>query len=138
MVVGQRQEQGHGMAGTTLRPADANGLADSALPNRWDVLSFLDKQTEVRLEGKAYSDFIREVFTRDGWQCRRCGNREQLQNHHLIKRSKKRLDVLWNCLALCAKCHQLVEDSKVIVIGDDANELVKFRFPADVVQQQGS
>jgi 5-methylcytosine-specific restriction endonuclease McrA len=85
------------------------------------------KQGRIRLEGDEYRKFCREIHTRDGWQCRRCGRRHQLQVHHLVKRSKVRLDTRENCLSLCATCHQLVEDKKVLVYGDNANEQIVFR-----------
>jgi len=56
--------------------------------------------------------------------------------HHIIKRSKLRLDIEWNLITLCQMpCHNGVEDRTIVIEQDhnlkyhdeiDANKHVKF------------
>ena len=56
---------------------------------------------------------------RDGWRCRRCGRRDQLDPHHNIKRSDLHIDAAWNLITLCRGCHQAVEDGDIKIIGSE-------------------
>lgn len=99
----------------------------------------LRKQGRIRLDGKAYKEMCRQVLLRDNWRCRRCGGRAHLQVHHaIVKRSKVRIDTLWNLCTLCSECHQLVEDDKVLVFGEDCNGPLIFRKADDVVELPSS
>lgn len=73
------------------------------------------KKGEVRLKGKEYEKFRNDVFERDNWTCRNpnCRSHRNLTLHHIIKRSKQRLDIPSNALTLCIICHDLVEARKL-------------------------
>lgn len=85
------------------------------------------KRGEVRLSGDAYRAVVEACYERDRWQCRRCGRRQYLTPHHLIKRSDQRLDTLDNLVTLCVDCHQLVEAYEVIIYGTNASAILRFR-----------
>ena len=82
----------------------------------WKRCAF-PKQGEVRLKGEEYEEFKRQIFERDNWTCRNlnCRSRRNLTVHHMIKRSKQRLDTFRNCITLCVKCHDLVETGKLSI-----------------------
>jgi len=44
-------------------------------------------------------------FTRDGWKCRHCNNRNGLHPHHIVYRSHQGEDALNNLITLCNCCH---------------------------------
>lgn len=57
----------------------------------------------IKEADRVFSLWIRE---RDGWACVICGNKEQVQNGHLIRRGKK--NVRWdehNCNCQCSRCN---------------------------------
>lgn len=87
----------------------------------------IDKRGEVRLAGDDYREVVRQCYARDHWQCVRCQTRQHLTPHHLVKRSDLRLDTLENLVTLCVECHRKVEASTVIILGLNANELLRFR-----------
>ena len=87
------------------------------------------KTGRIKLTGTAYSELVEQVYSRDGWRCRRCNSPLNLHPHHILKRSKVRLDTPENLVTLCAACHELVERHKVIIIGEDANGVLQFRVP---------
>ena len=89
----------------------------------------LPKTGRVVLEGEAYRALCRLVFARDQWKCRRCERRSNLQAHHLRKRSDVRIDLPYNLITLCGDCHQLVEDGIIVILGDDAGQILRFRRP---------
>lgn len=95
--------------------------------NWWRPFAASPKRQKIKLTGEAYQRLKLQVFTRDKWRCRRCGERLPLTVHHLIKRSDLRLDTLENCLSLCVGCHDAVERHDVVTLGMDANGLVMFR-----------
>ena len=78
----------------------------------------IPKKGEVGLKGKEYEKFRNDVFERDNWTCRNpnCRSHRNLTLHHLIRRSKQRLDIPENAMTLCAFCHTLVTDGKLDVI----------------------
>jgi len=80
----------------------------------WSGFAF-PKQGEVRLEGEEYEEFKQQIFERDNWTCRNlnCRSRRNLTVHHLIKRSKLRLDIPSNAVTVCAFCHDLIEAGKL-------------------------
>ena len=88
------------------------------------------KRGRIKLPPAEYAALKQKVLERDGWQCRRCGARRQLQVHHIIKRSDIRIDVSWNLVVLCAVCHEKVERHEVDILGSDADALngLAFRY----------
>jgi hypothetical protein len=93
------------------------------------------KVGRIRLSPAKYKSLCEVVLTRDGWACRRCNRRSHLQVHHIIKRSKVRLDVDWNLVTLCERCHTMVERHEVDIVGADANVPDGLSF---VVRRQGT
>jgi heterodisulfide reductase subunit C len=71
------------------------------------------KPHREKLEGDGYREFIRSIFERDGWQCRKCGERSSLTPHHIIKRSQLGGDTPRNVLTLCLDCHEAVERNEL-------------------------
>lgn len=77
-----------------------------------------------------------KVLTRDGWRCRRCNCNQNLQVHHIQKRSDLRLDTPENGCTLCNchqhRCHDMVEGKvpgkRVVILGDNANKVLRFRW----------
>jgi len=59
-----------------------------------------------KLSLEKYELLRKQVLQRDGWRCQGCGASQNLQVHHLIRRSKLGADALDNLITLCATCHQ--------------------------------
>jgi hypothetical protein len=59
------------------------------------------------------------VFIRDGWRCQvpRCRSRAQLNAHHIIFRSHKGPDRLWNLVAVCRRHHEALHAGAIRVRG---------------------
>lgn len=91
------------------------------------LLVALPKVGKILLPPADYAILKQHVLARDQWRCRRCRRRSNLHVHHLIKRSRVRIDADWNLCTLCNDCHELVERSSVRILGDNANELLVFR-----------
>jgi hypothetical protein len=41
------------------------------------------KRPRIQLDPDAYQHLCRQVLRRDGWRCQACGNRGNLELHHL-------------------------------------------------------
>ena len=63
------------------------------------------KRPRIQLEPEAYQELCRQVLQRDSWRCQHCGNRTNLQVHHITLRSRSGDDVIENLITLCLKCH---------------------------------
>ena len=83
------------------------------------------KPRREKLEGEEYREFIRLIFERDSWRCRKCSSRQALTPHHLIKRSQLGGDTPGNVLTLCVPCHELVERNELKIEVIDV--VVKFK-----------
>ncbi len=74
------------------------------------------KTKQIKLKGKALTDLKLKVWERDlidGYPvCQHCfgANNSPIDSfpHHIIFKSKIRLDVIWNLITLCRECHRLV------------------------------
>ena len=66
------------------------------------------KKPRLRLKPKGYHQLRRHVLERDGWRCQRCGGLNQLQVHHVKRRSALGDDTAENLVALCPACHQAI------------------------------
>ncbi len=66
------------------------------------------KQARQRLPRAAYDELKLQILKRDGWRCQHCGRRDQLQIHHLVRRSKSGADCEENLIVLCCECHERV------------------------------
>jgi len=65
----------------------------------------LRKVKRIKLGKQIYRRLMKRVLERGGWQCQKCGSPENLQVHHMIKRSQQGSDALGNLVSLCADCH---------------------------------
>jgi 5-methylcytosine-specific restriction endonuclease McrA len=65
----------------------------------------LTKVKRIKLGKQIYRRLMKRVLERDGWRCQKCGSLENLQVHHMIKRSQQGDDALGNLVSLCAQCH---------------------------------
>ena len=79
-----------------------------------EVKSF-PKPHREKLEGDEYKKFIESIFSRDGWKCRKCGERRNLTPHHLKKRSQLGGDTPGNVITLCIGDHEAVERNELEV-----------------------
>lgn len=73
----------------------------------------------------------RFVFKRDGYKCKRCGNRRQLSAHHIKPRSEGGVTTPRNLLTLCSYCHDWAELnrpkwSELIRYKDDNDDQKRF------------
>ena len=75
--------------------------------------------TPIKLPKEQFRKLRDSILSRDKFKCRKCERRDGLECHHIIKRSKKRLDVDWNLIIVCRKCHRELEDSVIIIQQDD-------------------
>jgi 5-methylcytosine-specific restriction endonuclease McrA len=71
----------------------------------------------------------RACYTRDGWKCRHCANRNGLHPHHFIYKSHQGTDTLDNLLTLCGACHRGHHDGHLdIVLVDKLVNDLRVRF----------
>ncbi len=63
------------------------------------------RRAGVRLDREDYNRLKLEILERDGWKCQQCGRREQLQIHHIVRRSQAGADCEQNLIVLCSECH---------------------------------
>ncbi len=68
----------------------------------------MPKHNRRRLDRPAYDVLKLEILRRDGWQCQHCGRRDQLQVHHMVRRSQSGADCEENLIVLCGECHRRV------------------------------
>ena len=64
------------------------------------------KHPRLRLRTEQYRELRLHILERDGWKCQRCGRRDQLQIHHMIRRSQSGADCEGNLIVLCSSCHR--------------------------------
>lgn len=57
----------------------------------------------------------RAVFERDGWMCRHCRERSGLHPHHLVYKSQRGPDEMWNLITLCSACHRAHHDGDLAI-----------------------
>jgi 5-methylcytosine-specific restriction endonuclease McrA len=66
----------------------------------------IPKRPRLRLEDRGYRELKMKILERDGWKCQYCGRRDQLQIHHIIRRSQLGADGEENLTVLCSSCHR--------------------------------
>jgi 5-methylcytosine-specific restriction endonuclease McrA len=66
------------------------------------------KRPWPRLDAENYTQLRLQILERDGWQCQHCGRRDQLQIHHIVRRSHLGADCEENLIVLCSECHRTV------------------------------
>jgi len=63
------------------------------------------KQPRLKLAKEEYEMMGERVLRRDSWRCQGCGSMENLQVHHMRRRSQLGGDTMDNLITLCAECH---------------------------------
>lgn len=91
-----------------------------------DELRFA-KPRSVRLDGLDYWRFKMAVHSADNWRCLICvffgeSGLKPLTVHHLLKRSKLRLDLVTNAISACLQCHEKIERGQLLVSWIDAEK----------------
>lgn len=69
-------------------------------------MSLQRRAGRLRLDPAAYKALCQTVLKRDGWKCQNCGASEDLQVHHICRRSAQGPDIKENLITLCAACHK--------------------------------
>ena len=69
-------------------------------------LEIPNRRGRLRLDRDGYRELRMKVLERDGWKCQRCGRQDQLQIHHIVRRSQSGPDYEQNLIVLCAGCHR--------------------------------
>ncbi len=66
----------------------------------------LPKRNCLRFDRAGYVELTLQILERDGWKCQHCGRRDQLQIHHLLRRSQMGPDTEDNLMTVCSHCHR--------------------------------
>lgn len=74
----------------------------------------------IKLNKEQFRKLRERILSRDRFKCRKCGRADGLQCHHIIKRSKKRLDIDWNLIMVCQECHRELEDRIILIEQSDS------------------
>jgi 5-methylcytosine-specific restriction endonuclease McrA len=97
------------------------------------VLEKRDLQREAERQKR---DAYAAVDLRDGRRCRCCGQSadpramsalQRGHRHHLIFMSRGGQDTLANLVLLCAVCHARVHCRELVIVGDNANKVLRFQ-----------
>jgi 5-methylcytosine-specific restriction endonuclease McrA len=64
------------------------------------------KAPPIRETFVPYAKLRKEILARDNWRCQICGCRNNLDVHHMKRRSALGHDSETNLITLCRKCHQ--------------------------------
>ena len=68
----------------------------------------LSRAASVLSEEKRKKEWRENVLLRDGFECKRCGSKEDITLHHIVPKSICSPELIWdeaNGVALCQKCH---------------------------------
>ena len=76
-----------------------------------------EKRSRFELSHKEYKRLCQfEVFPREHFRCRICGNRRPLHAHHIVYRSHHGDDATWNLLSVCTACHDAIHLYYVLIL----------------------
>ncbi len=78
------------------------------------------KLDRLRLDPELYRELKMKILERDGWKCQHCGRRDQLQIHHLVRRSQRGADCEDNLIVLCSRCHRALHAGTAQTLSLDA------------------
>ncbi len=67
--------------------------------------SDMTKLAPLRLDPERYRELRMKILERDGWKCQHCGRRDELEIHHLVRRSQQGADCEENLIVVCSRCH---------------------------------
>ena len=70
------------------------------------------KRPRLKLDPKKYAIVRTRVLERDGWRCQECGSTQNLQVHHMRRRSQLGGDVMHNLITLCRGCHSKCHEGR--------------------------
>jgi len=70
------------------------------------MTSEIHREHRVRLDREGYREFKMKILERDDWKCQHCGRRNELEIHHLVRRSQSGADCEENLIVLCSGCHR--------------------------------
>ena len=73
--------------------------------------SSFGKTRRLRLDAERYRELTAGILERDGWKCQYCGRRNQLQIHHMVRRSQSGPDCDENLIVLCSGCHRALHSN---------------------------
>ena len=74
--------------------------------------SDLRKPRRLRLDSERYRQLRAQILQRDSWTCQHCGRPDQLQIHHIVRRSQLGSDGEENLIALCGACHDRLHSGR--------------------------
>jgi 5-methylcytosine-specific restriction endonuclease McrA len=66
----------------------------------------MPKSGRLRHDPAAFDELKLEILNRDGWRCQRCSKRDQLQIHHMVRRSQSGENCEENLIVPCNDCHR--------------------------------
>ena len=73
--------------------------------------SILRKRHRIRAASVPYAKLRKEILARDNWRCQVCGRLNNLDVHHMRRRSAFGEDLETNLITLCRECHQMLHGS---------------------------
>ena len=73
----------------------------------------------LRLDPASYKALCQTVLKRDGWKCQSCGVSENLQVHHICRRSAQGADTEENLTTLCSRCHRQIHVASLLLSEPD-------------------
>jgi hypothetical protein len=82
---------------------------------------------QKRYEGK---NFREKVLKRDNYTCQICGDKRNLEAHHIIPRSRGGTNLVKNGITLCKDCHKAVHGGKIRITAN----VLSLKAPS-IVQQ---
>lgn len=103
--------------------------ARTATPKRSLVGRASEKRQQAKAADKAWRIMRRLVLERDGYRCRACGSKDQIDVHHVKLRSAGGEDEPKNLIAACRRCHQDIHLYKLAVVAQGrrgANGTLRF------------
>jgi len=72
----------------------------------------LPRTRSARLKSADFNELRLEILRRDGWRCQFCGERKNLEVHHIQFRSHLGADCEANLVTLCASCHMSIHQRR--------------------------
>lgn len=89
---------------------------------------------EIILDKEEYLKLCKQVWKRDKYKCRNplCKKRGNFSPHHIVFRSKIRMDASFNLVTLCQKCHSMAHNHELKIINThvgDFPEMTDANYP---------
>jgi len=86
------------------------------------------KRATKRDKEKQWQRTRQAVLVRDGYKCRVCKTKENVDVHHIRFRSLGGEDSTSNCAAICRVCHAEIHAYDMTLEGDANKKLTVWRF----------